>query len=406
MKISATLNCNEILSKKNNIYNFGLGSNPLKQPQCFIEYLRHFSDKKDYVSASGIPELKNIIKDKYSDYNYKVNNIIVGNGLKELLYLVQLVFQGKIFHITPSWVSYKEQILIMNRENDLVEIHTDLKNNYKINIDELELKLKQFETEKKLLIFNNPNNPLGIFYNEEEVCKIAKILKKYNCIVLADEIYFDLTHFNKIKSISEYIPELTIRGTSISKNMACGGYRLGWITFPKELDYLFNKCNSYASSIYSCANLPTQYATYKMLENKQEFDNFIRLNNTIYKYIINKIIPILNSSNIKFVTPNSSWYIFLNFDLYSEKLTKIDINSSIDLNDYLLNKLNILTVAGEHFNAKGLNIRFSLVNIDTKLLEKYYKFGDDITQILDKHPNILNKIIEGINILVSHFNSI
>ena len=36
MKISETLNCKELLKKNKNIYNFGLGSNPLKQPEYYI----------------------------------------------------------------------------------------------------------------------------------------------------------------------------------------------------------------------------------------------------------------------------------------------------------------------------------------------------------------------------------
>ena len=38
-----------------------------------------------------------------------------------------------------------------------------------------------------------------------------------------------------VKSISEYIPELTIIGSSISKDLGCGGYRLGWFIFTEKL---------------------------------------------------------------------------------------------------------------------------------------------------------------------------
>ena len=36
-------------------------------------------------------------------------------------------------------------------------------------------------------------------------------------------------------NISQIIPERTIVGNSISKFLACAGYRLGWMLFPKEL---------------------------------------------------------------------------------------------------------------------------------------------------------------------------
>ena len=33
-----------------------------------------------------------------------------------------MCFNGEIFHVTPSWVSYEEQIKILNKLNDLGEL--------------------------------------------------------------------------------------------------------------------------------------------------------------------------------------------------------------------------------------------------------------------------------------------
>ncbi len=119
-KISATLNCKNIIQnrRKNNlpIYDFGLGENKLNQPKELINSLINFSNKKHYTNSSGIPELQKEIKRIYSNDKYKINNILIGNGLKELLFIIQISFSGKIFHITPSWVSYKEQINIVVRK--------------------------------------------------------------------------------------------------------------------------------------------------------------------------------------------------------------------------------------------------------------------------------------------------
>ncbi len=236
--MSETLNCQEIIKEriKNNekVYNFGLGENSLPQPKFFSDSLKEYSYKKNYSSSEGIPELNTTIKEIYSNNNYKVNRVLFGNGLKELLYIIQLSFTGKIFHITPSWVSYKEQILLLNKINDLIEIETNMDNNFKIDIELLDNKLSEYGNNKKLLLLNNPNNPTGLVYSKKEILEISKVLKKHNCTVLADEIYFNLS-YNEIKSISEFIPELTLRCSSVSKDLGCGGYRLGWVTFPKRI---------------------------------------------------------------------------------------------------------------------------------------------------------------------------
>ena len=366
--ISATLKSKEIvknrLLKGLPVHNYGLGANSICQPEYLINKVKEYSNKKDYTSSEGVDELNLSIKNSFTTNKYKVDKVLFGNGLKELLYIVQLCFTGKIFHVTPSWLSYKEQINILNKNDNLVEVKTTIENNYKIDLNLLENLLKENEKYDKIIIFNNPNNPTGLIHTPEEVEKIALILKKYNCIVFADEIYMNLNHFNNIESISSFIPELTIRGSSVSKDLACGGYRLGWITFPIELNDFFMKCRAAASSIYSCPSTPIQYACAEMYNNKKEMKKFFDYNNKIYKLVSKKCCDILKESKLKFIKPESSWYIFVDFSEYQDKLLKLNINNSIELGDYLINNLGIVTVAGKHFRSDKLTLRFSLVDID------------------------------------------
>ena len=399
MSLSPTLNCNNIIEDrvKNNqiIYNFGLGANPIKQPRFYINSLQEFAHKKEYTSAEGIPSLNNTLKSIYSK-NKSVNKILLGNGLKELLYIIQLAFTGKIIHITPSWVSYKEQILIMNKESNLIELPTTLKDNYKLDLQLLENTLIQYNDFNKLLLFNNPNNPLGISYTNEEIRDISILLKKYKCVVVADEIYLNLTFDNDIKSISDYIPELTIIGSSVSKDLGCGGYRLGWLVFPQTQLDLFNKCNSYASSIYSSPSTPIQYATNKMLLNETIIKEHHILNNTIYKYISGELCNMLLDSNIQFIKPNSAWYVFLNFDNYKDRLELIGCMSSYDLSLLLINKCGIINVAGDSFNTTGLNIRLSFIDF----------MVDNSTMINPETDIDISKMKAGIHSLLNYMKSI
>ena len=76
------------------------------------------------------------------------------------------------------------------------------------------------------MFLNSPNNPSG------QVCKnldeISKIIKKYNILVLSDEIYSELSFDDNYKSISNYCPENTIISTGLSKWCGAGGWRLGY----------------------------------------------------------------------------------------------------------------------------------------------------------------------------------
>ena len=370
--ISSTLKSKQILDeireKGIEIYNYGLGENPIEQPTYYIDMIKQFAHKKHYTPSQGIPELNNTLKELY-DTNDTKYEVLVGNGLKELLFIMQLAFTGKIIHITPSWVSYKEQIEVLQKEKDLIEFETRMIDSFKINLDKLENLLKWYKNWNKILFFNNPNNPTGIAYNNNEIEQIATIIKKYNCWVFADEIYLNLCYHQNVKSIAHYIPELTIRGSSVSKDLGCGGYRLGWLAFPTILKDFYSKCIKLSSNIYSCASVPIQYATNHMLLNKDLYQNHYIKSCQVYQHITHKICDMLKETKLNYVTPNAAWYMLINFDYYTHELNSLHIYNGIELSKFLLQKMNILTVAGEPFNIKGLNLRLSFVDFNYKIFK-------------------------------------
>ncbi len=57
-----------------------------------------------------------------------------------------------------------------------------------IDFDDLEVRLSR----SKMFILCNPHNPTGRVYTQEELARIAELCKKYDVIVVADEIHCDL----------------------------------------------------------------------------------------------------------------------------------------------------------------------------------------------------------------------
>ena len=274
----------------------------------------------------------------------------------------------------------------------MIEFRTSIDENFKINLDKFETLLKSIETENKIVLFNNPNNPTGIAYNNTEIEQFACLLKKYNCFVFADEIYLNLCYSQDVKSISHFIPQLTIQGSSVSKDLGCGGYRLGWLAFPENLNNLYNKCAEYSSNIYSCASVPTQYATNDMLLNKELHRQFYIESSKIYNIISSKICELLYLTKLNFVKPNAAWYILINFDAYKKELNNLHIYTGTELSTYLLEKLNILTVAGDPFNIKGLNVRLSFVDFKYTINQKEELDISNMTKGIEVLSNFLNKI--------------
>ena len=89
-KISATQNSKKIVKlrklKNLEVFDAGLGENLIKQPEFLIESIKKYAYKKNYTSTSGINILQKTLSEYFSNKTYIVDKILLGNGLKELIY--------------------------------------------------------------------------------------------------------------------------------------------------------------------------------------------------------------------------------------------------------------------------------------------------------------------------------
>ena len=93
------------------------------------------------------------------------------------------------------------------------------------------------------------------------------IAKKYNLIILSDEIYSELSFEEGFKSISSFYPEKTIISTGLSKWCGAGGWRLGYFIVPDTLKILKDSINVLASETFSAVSAPIQYAAISAYRN-------------------------------------------------------------------------------------------------------------------------------------------
>ena len=113
LKPSSTLAINETSKKLEKqgkkIFKFGFGQSPFKVPEDVVEELKSNAHQNKYLPMQGLEELREAVS-KYSskkkNYNYKANNVIIGPGSKELMFLLHVIFDGEIILPSPSSVSY------------------------------------------------------------------------------------------------------------------------------------------------------------------------------------------------------------------------------------------------------------------------------------------------------------
>ena len=196
LKPSSTLRINE-LSKDlelqgKEIFKFGFGQSPFKVPEDVILELKKNAHHNNYLPMQGLQELRNAIaqfESKKKQNNYSESNIIIGPGSKELMFLLQIAFDGEILLPAPSWVSYKPQAILGRNKYHFIE--TSREKNWFPSAESIEKIVSKDKNKNYLLFLNSPNNPSGLICENLE--EISKVIKKYKILVLSDEIYSDLT---------------------------------------------------------------------------------------------------------------------------------------------------------------------------------------------------------------------
>ncbi|MFH0762447.1 MAG: pyridoxal phosphate-dependent aminotransferase [Candidatus Omnitrophota bacterium] len=193
-----------------------------------------------YTPASGTPELKSLISEKFKKENsltYGPGQIVVSCGAKHSIFntLFALVNKGdEVLMPSPYWISYPQMVGLCGGIARFIK--TSAANSFKIDAGEL---CRHIGPKTKLLIINSPSNPSGCVYSAEELSKIAAICVKKKILVLSDEIYekiiFDNLKHISIGGLNKDIYDLTITVNGVSKSYSMTGWRIGYLGAPADI---------------------------------------------------------------------------------------------------------------------------------------------------------------------------
>ena len=400
LKPSATLAINEesnrLKKAGKKIYKFGFGQSPFPVPDSIILELKNNSNKNTYLPMQGLEELRMAIANnlnKENKNNFTSDDIVIGPGTKELMFLTQIAFEGEVLLPAPSWVSYQPQASIA--KNKVHWIQTTSDSGWFPNGQQLENKIKSLVSKNLLLILNSPNNPSG------KVCKnleeIAEIAKKYNVIILSDEIYSRLTFNSKYQSISNYYPEGTIVSSGLSKWCGAGGWRLGFFAIPKQLKELKNSLKILCSESFTSVSAPIQYAAIAAYKN--DHSAYLSGVKTILSITGNYVYENLKSNVINVSNPEGGFYLFPEF-------TNASFSTSSEMCKEILNKTGVALLPGSDFglDKKKMLARLSFTDFDgTAFLKNTLGSKKLDNEVLERYaPNI----VEGVKRLKSWSNSL
>lgn len=301
----------DIANSMENVLSLSIGEPDFNTPwhvrQAGIDSLE--KGKTYYSPNRGFVELRKSITNYFNrrfnvKYNYE-DEVLVTVGGSEAIDLCARVLVGKgdeVLIPQPSFVCY-EPITIMAGGKPVI-IETKENDNFKLTAKNLE---DHITKNTKLLILPYPNNPTGAVMRKEELEEIAKIIKKYNLLVLSDEIYGELTYGNErhvtFSSIDE-MRERTIIVSGFSKTYAMTGWRLGFALGPKDIIDNMTKLHQ-----FSIMSSPTtsQYAAIEALNNG---DNDIESMKSQYDLRRRFIVDGFRKMGLYCFEPEGAFYVF------------------------------------------------------------------------------------------------
>ncbi len=260
-----------------------------------------------YTSNSGLKELREGLSSwlaRHYDLHYPPEDFLITVGGSEAIDLAirALVAPGdEVIIPEPCYVSYEPITTLTGGVP--VHIQTTVENSFRVSAQQIRDALTP---RTRLLVLSYPNNPTGAVLRHEDLVAIADVLKDTDVIVLADEIYSELTYGTKHESIA-HIPgmqERTIYVNGFSKTWSMTGWRLGYACGPKPLISVMTKIHQ---SCIMCAPTTSQNAALTALF---DCDDEVQTMHNEYDRRRQYCVRKLNEMGLKTFEPEGAFYVF------------------------------------------------------------------------------------------------
>jgi aminotransferase len=336
----------EVVQSMSDVISLGIGEpdyvTPWRIREAAIFALE--KGKTGYTSNLGLPRLRESIA-SYLSRRYQVHyepkrEVLVTVGVSEALDLAlrAIVNPGdEIIYHEPSYVSYSPSIVLAGGKP--VSVPTRAENGFSLLATDLEFKITP---RTKALLLSFPTNPTGGVLSVEELRSIAAVCRQHDLIVLADEIYCELT-YDGVEHVSiASLPEMrdrTILLSGCSKSFAMTGFRLGYACAPGPIIEAMMKIHQYA---IMCASIMSQEAAIEALDHCAKEVEDMRND---YQRRRNFVVSRLNEIGLPCHSPKGTFYVFP--DIRPTKQTSREFCLG------LLKEMRVAVVPGSAFGESG-----------------------------------------------------
>jgi len=205
--------------------NLGLGEIQFPTPKIISDKAIDVIKQQNirYTPNAGLPDLQKAITNYY---NIKLNgNVCVTTGAEEAIFasLFSFVNPGdEVLIANPTYIAYKTIIKMLDAI--VVEFDLNPELGFKLNQNDFSSKIT---SKTKVLLLNNPSNPTGKCFSEDEVNFMISKCIDNNILIIVDEIYRELFMKYKPMSFLEKRGKIIVI-SGLSKSHCMSGWRIGW----------------------------------------------------------------------------------------------------------------------------------------------------------------------------------
>jgi aminotransferase len=296
-----------------------------------------------YTSNAGTAELRRALSGhlerRYGVQYSPDDELLITVGVSEALYLAltATVDPGdEVIVPEPCFVAYQPGVMLAG--GTPVGVPTQVEDSFQVRAGAVEAKI----TEKtKAILIGYPSNPTGAVMSRERLLEIAGLARKYDLVVISDEIYDQLVYGVEHVCVASLpdMRERTITLGGFSKDYAMTGWRIGYAAAPAEVLEAMFKVHQY---LIMSAPTPAQIAALKALEDGQSHaDEMVAEYDRRRKLIVGG----LNELGLTTFEPRGAFYAFP-----SVAATGMDDR---EFSERLLREERVAVIPGSGFGPSG-----------------------------------------------------
>ena len=358
-----------VMSKMANDYNAinlsqGFPNFPIDPVLSEILAKKATENTHQYAPMAGLPSLltgiEKLISVQYGrSINAQAEALVTAGATQAIFTTIQaLVHPGdEVIILDPSYDCYESPIILAGGKPIRIPLNQDF-------LPDWELIRSKVNSKTRLIITNNPHNPSGIIWKENDMTQLELlILENPYLLVLSDEVYefitFELQHLSVHSN--EILRNRSIVVSSFGKTFHITGWKVGYMIAPEELMVEIKKVHQF---LVFCVNSVAQSALSEYLESVDvsKLGDFYKVKRDFFR-------ENMTSSRFKLLPCEGTYFQVASYEQISDE-------SDVDFCKRLVKEFGVAAIPLSVFNADYSDrklLRFCFAKEDETLLNATQK---------------------------------